>query len=378
MIAAFSLAFALVFSAAAPAEPLVLPHLGYTVDLPEGWRMIDGPEGGAQSFADPTGTAILQVFSFPAGRFASSEEMARVIGGSLGAEGEGAPYLYSGRDATISEVIFPAGRAPARGYGVFLRGGSGDYALLAFAPEAFYKGHHDAMLSALDSFCPDAELSLAPGPVGQFVSSFPAQRDLSIPLSVGGRPLQLRASADEQAAGQDLVEREARILAAESQRFLAAWRRFFRVVYRDNFLRVASIGQDLKASLAALAPRARAEAVLAWIQGFRYARTGTLSDLTSPLACLAEAAGDCDSRALLYTMLLHHMGLDAVLLVSTQYQHSAVGVGVEGPGARIAAAGRSYVFAEVTDKVALGMVAKEQADPKGWNPIVLGKVSVQR
>ncbi len=353
------------------AEPLAVGSLGYAVDLPEGWRMIEGAEGSVQSFADPSRTALLQVFSFASGSFASSEELARVIGERLGAKGEGAAYLYSGADATIADLRFAAGRTPARGYAVFLRGDPTDYALLAFAPEASFWQHHDALLSALDSFCPQARLGNAPGPVAQFASPFPAQREGSVTIAVGGHTLTVPTGADEQDAGQDLVEREARILAAETRRFLPAWQRFFRVIYRDNLLRLASVGEQLAVVLSDLEPRARAEALLAWIQGFRYARTGTVSDLSSPLRCLAEAAGDCDSRALLYVMLLHHMGLDAVLLVSTEYRHSAVGVAVEGAGARISAAGRSYVFAEVTDKVALGLVASDQADPKGWIPVVL-------
>jgi len=371
-------AFLLALVAVAPAEPLAVRQLGYTLDLPEGWRMIDGPEGRAQSFADATETAILQVFSFPAGSFASSEEMAEVIGGKLGAKGEGAPYLYSGRDATLSEMFFAAGTIPARGYGVFVRGQSTDYALLAFAPETHYQRHHDAMLSALDSFCPEDDLRSAPGPIGQFGSRFPAERAASRALSIGGRSLTLRTSADEQAASQDLVEREARIMAAEKERFLEAWQRYFRVIYRDNYLRLTSIGEELKAALHGGTPRARAETILAWIQGFKYVRSGTLSDLTSPLACLAEASGDCDSRALLYVMLLHHLGIDSVLLVSTQYQHSAVGVGVDGSGARVTVNGRGYVFAEVTDQVALGLVAQDMADPKGWTPVVLGKAPALR
>lgn len=357
----------------APAEPLVVRPLGYTLDLPEGWRMLEGPGGTVQSFADSTETAVLQVFSFAAGSFGSSEEMARVLGERLGAKGEGAAYLYSGRDATISDLRFSAGRVPARGYAVFMRGsgGSTDHALLAFAPETSYRAFHDALLSALDSFCPEPGLSSAPGPVGQFASPFPAVRQGSATVTVGGHALKMRTSADEQEAGQDLVEREARILAAEKRRFLPAWQRFFRIIYRDNLLRLASIGEQLAVAFGDLEPRARAEAVLAWIQGFAYARTGTLSDLSSPLRCLAESAGDCDSRALLYVMLLHHMGFDAVLLVSSRYQHSAVGVGVAGPGARITASGRTYVFAEVTDRVALGLVARDQADPGGWIPVVL-------
>jgi hypothetical protein len=366
----------LLAAALAAALPLSVTGAGYTLDLPEGWRMVVGPGGSVQSFVDPTESAVLQVYSFDYGSFASSEEMAQVIGDKLHAEGEATPYLYSGRDATLGEVFFTTQSTRARGYAVFVRGaraGERDHALIAYAPETRYKAQHDALLSALDSFCPDPALSRAPGPVAQFASRFPAERPDSRTLSVGGRPIPLRTNADEIAAGQDFVEREARILAAEKKAFAPAWQRYFRLIYRDNFLRATSVGDELRAALNGQSARVQAETLLAWIQGFRYVRTGTLSDLTSPLACLADASGDCDSRALLYVILLHHVGVDAVLLVSTRYQHSAVGVGVDGPGARVAVDGRPYVFAEVTDKVALGRVAADQSDARAWIGVDLGR-----
>ena len=368
--AAAAAVLALAVPATLRGEPMAIA--GYTVDLPAGWRLVDGAEGRLQSFADASDTAVLQVSSFAAGGFASSAEMAKVIGTKLGAAGDAASYLYSGRDATIFDMSFRAGSIPARGYGVFLRGGRTDYALLAFAPAAWYESHEDVLLSALDSFCPDPSLRLAPGPISQFASRFPAERGESRTLSVGGRPVTLATSADERAAGQDLAEREARILAAEKVHMVEAWRRSFRMIYRDSYLRLASFAQELEALPLADAPRGRAEALLAWIQGFRYLRTGTVADLTAPLACLADAAGDCDSRALLYVILLHHLGIDAVLLVSPKYGHSAAGVAVAGPGARITVDGRSYVFAELTAQVALGLVAQDQSDANAWIPVPLG------
>jgi hypothetical protein len=61
-----------------------------------------------------------------------------------------------------------------------------------------------------------------------------------------------------------------------------------------------------------------------------------------------------------------------VLLVSPKYGHSAVGVAVPEPGARVAAGGRSYVFAELTAPVALGLVAQDQSDASAWIPVTLG------
>jgi hypothetical protein len=48
-------------------------------------------------------------------------------------------------------------------------------------------------------------------------------------------------------------------------------------------------------------------------------------------------------------------------------------VGVAGAGARLSVGGRSYLFAELTDRVALGLVPEEMADPDGWIPVALGE-----
>jgi transglutaminase-like putative cysteine protease len=191
-------------------------------------------------------------------------------------------------------------------------------------------------------------------------------------VELGERSLELALDREEGGATQVLIEREARILAADEILSLEAWSRYYRVIYRDNSQRLVEFSRQLRTALQGLEPRAQAEELLDWIQGFHYYRTGTLSDLTSPLTCLATGAGDCDSRALLYVTFLHQIGIDAVLLVSTEYRHSAVAVDVQGTGARLTIGEKSYVFAEVTDQVALGLVDRSMADPAGWIPIPLG------
>jgi len=112
--------------------------------------------------------------------------------------------------------------------------------------------------------------------------------------------------------------------------------------------------------------------MLNFVQNFRFMRTGTTADLLSPLSAAARLAGDCDSRGLLYLILLHHIDIDSILLVSTRYSHSAVGIGIPGKGAKIKYDGRYYLYAEVTDNVAIGRVPRSMADPSGWIPIKLG------
>ena len=109
------------------------------------------------------------------------------------------------------------------------------------------------------------------------------------------------------------------------------------------------------------------------VQNFEYYRTGTVSDLTSPIETAYNMSGDCDSRAILFIILLDYFGIDSVLLVSTEYSHSAAGVDIQGEGAKIRFNNKDYLFAELTSIVDLGLVDITMADPSGWITIPLGE-----
>ena len=108
-----------------------------------------------------------------------------------------------------------------------------------------------------------------------------------------------------------------------------------------------------------------------FIQNFKFTRT-TVTDITSPLDSLYSFTGDCDSRTLLLTIILHQIGIDAVLLVSTKYKHSAIGINLGGDGARIKYNNNSYLYTELTDVVDIGLVPKDTADLSAWIPMKIG------
>ncbi len=106
--------------------------------------------------------------------------------------------------------------------------------------------------------------------------------------------------------------------------------------------------------------------LLSWIQDYKYYRTGTLSDFLSPVTCFVQEKGDCDSRALLYIILLKHYGIDAILMVSSVYSHSLAGVAVDGKGARFTLNKVPYLIAETTAQVSIGLIDQKMADPAKW------------
>ena len=146
-----------------------------------------------------------------------------------------------------------------------------------------------------------------------------------------------------------------------------AWARYYRVIYRDSYLRLAELSRAISRALGQGASREdQAAALLAWLQEFSYRRTGSLSDLLSPLATVATRSGDCDARALVYAIVLSHLGIDAVVLVSSVYSHAVAAARVQTRGLGLILDGERYVLAETTKKVGLGWIAEEQRDLSKW------------
>ncbi len=372
-------AVALVLAAPhADAHQFRNPSVGYVVDVPAGWEIAEAATPEVVSFVDPKGVAVFQVFSFAGERFATAEEIGHFISNQLGASGDAVPFVFNGREALFADLSFSSGEPRFRGYYVFLERPDVDYAVMAFAEESNYEAYHDFLLSTVDSFAADEAGRLTPGPVSQFYYAYPPPNPAPQRFSFEGTELSLQLDPEETEATQLLIEREARILTAygverwgEGGDWVEAWKRFYRVIYRDNVDRLAGLASSLEDYFRAKGvPRSEIPArLLAWLQDFDYSRTGTLSDLLSPTTCLVNGTGDCDALGLVYVIILHHLDFDAILLVSHQYAHALAGVVVEGSGARYEHNGKSYLLAEFTADVAMGMIPRSMADPAGWIPV---------
>ena len=135
-------------------------------------------------------------------------------------------------------------------------------------------------------------------------------------------PIRFAAGDGEAEANQTVIEREARILASVREGIPEAWRRFYRIIYRDTYMRLLPLAESLAREGATPA------SLLAWFQDFSYTRTGSLADFQSPLACVLSSTGDCDSLGLAYVILLHQLGYNAILMVSSEYSHAMAAVDI--------------------------------------------------
>jgi len=371
--------FLLIFlltSVIAGAEEFHIEKYDYFLDVPAGWQVYDVSDISRVVFANSSLTAVAQVVSMAGESYQSADAMYEELRTEIGAEGEAAPFLFSGRDSVFSDLGFISNGNKMRGYFVFINGRESDFILMAFSGIAYYEETHDFLLSVLDSFSPNIREKYHPGPVSQFYYPFPGSDKQQRVVVINNRQGSIPYDQKEVAATQVLIEREARMLASyeEKENRVEAWQRYYRMIYRDNYHRLDNLHQFLKNIFRTGGAGATdlPHGLLAWVQGFSYSRTGTLADLQSPLSSALARMGDCDSRSLLYTMLLHHFKIDALLLVSARYSHSLAGVNVPGQGARVHFDDNSYLIAETTAQVDLGLIDRDMADPSGWIPVPLG------
>ena len=97
------------------------------------------------------------------------------------------------------------------------------------------------------------ESRVYPGPVSQFFYPFPgARRASEHRLPFLDRPVPFAVDPGAEDVGEGLVDRESRILepygALDEEVAHDAWRRYFRQIYRDNYMRLAPVAEEVERS----------------------------------------------------------------------------------------------------------------------------------
>ncbi|MBN2444540.1 MAG: hypothetical protein JXJ04_24475 [Spirochaetales bacterium] len=352
-------------------EDVAVEGYDYSLDIPEGWELYDAEDLSRITFTDPTHSIILQTIVYPGDKYFKALEIFDTIKKQLKAEGEGARFLFNMKDSVIAELSFNTKTIATKGYFIFINGTDYDYVIFCFTSVDQYDSSLAFILSSLDSFSLNKQGKLLPGPISQFVYPFPGPQQKEVDLPFQKKNLSLLIDENEFEASQTVIEREAIILATYQEYNPEAWERFFRMIYRDTYHRLDVLYTALEIEFQKQGKNKKEMivAILSWLQDFTYTRTETLADFLSPLTAAFRHEGDCDSRAILYLILLHHMKADAVLFVSSKYSHSAVGIHYDilnQQGAFMEFEGKKYLYAELTAKVDIGKIAADVADPSGW------------
>jgi hypothetical protein len=405
----------------ASPSPFFSPTWAFRIDPPEGYELSGGNGKDRFSFRSSQG-AGLDMVVYTGETYSSLEALVKDAAGRLKNRGEISYFNYRNKKAALIELEFPGdgqGEGPSggssggsrrtliRGWGfcVELAGEpAGDRTspkgrplllALAYGPG----DREDLMvlhLSALDSIAPTEADRYAPGPVTEF--AYPRGAVKKTPLK--GFALEALFYEHDAEAAQALVDREfavLRIYAAGGQ-WREAWIRFYRAIYRDSFERLANAAFVLERHWApslrnapSPAPGASdikdresgdkesrdrgkrefASKVLEWVQSFTYERNRLGSDFVNVVSAAAEGRGDCDSRALLWAIVLKHSNISSAMMVSREFNHAMGLADLAGSGARFETGGVNWLTAETTSRVPLGLIAKDMSEISKWLGIIL-------
>jgi hypothetical protein len=362
----------------AQATPLYSPTWGFRLDLPEDYEYIDGDGRDRFSFVNPDGAVFdLVVYSAQPGRaapYSSTEAMAADVQRRIGSSGDISTFDYNHKKAAIFDLAFinPAdGRTPMNGWGLALEleGVQNREAPLLLALVYGPATRQDLMvlyLSVLDSIAPREADRFFPGPITEF--AYPRETRVRYALWDLGEEALFYAEDEE--ASQALIEREFEVLKryADSPFWEEAWIRYYRAVYRDSYERLANAAFIIERKFNAPNTDSRdfADLVLDWVQCFNYERNLEGSDFVNLVSAVLDGRGDCDTRAMLWALILNYSNIKAAIMVSPVYGHAMGLADLGGAGARFELEGKLLLVAETTDRIPIGLIAEDQSNTDYW------------
>ncbi|MDR0722659.1 MAG: hypothetical protein LBF75_07720, partial [Treponema sp.] len=360
------------------ALPMVSPTWGFRIDPPEGYQLTGGDGKDRFSFRFLEEEAQLDVVVYagalqPDGSrsknpYASAAALAADVQRRLNNQGDSKPFTYRDKQAVLMGLRFSGSDGLSQGWGLCIELESPDPAgekplLLALAYGPVRRGNiPDIHFSALDSLVPTPQERLVPGPITEY--QYPRGTQQQVPLA--GLTVEARIYEHDAAAAQALVDREFRILRRyiASPMWKEAWIRFYRAIYRDSFDRLAHAAFILERfwNIPELEDRDLAEKALNWVQSFTYERNLLGSDFVNLVSAAVEGRGDCDSRALLWAIILEQANIPAAIMVSPHYGHAMGLADLPGTGARFTLEGTAWLVAETTSSVALGRISAQMSE----------------
>ncbi|MDR1566159.1 MAG: hypothetical protein LBS48_02605 [Treponema sp.] len=365
----------------AGGSPLYSPTWGFRLDLPEDYEFSGGDGKNTFSFTTGDGACLdLAVYSQGSGRnqYQSAEALAKDVQRRLSGSGGIDVFEYRRKEAAIMELSFSAGKQMS-GWGLCIElGDIGDrpqnakqsfLLALAFGP-AERKDLQQLYFSALDSIIPEDSDRHYPGPITDY--SYPREKRKLMPLA--GLDAEAWFYEEDAEAAQALVDREFAVLRryASSPVWKEAWTRFYRAIYRDSYDRLinAAFIVERKLNVPPLENRDFAHSLLQWVQSFKYERNLIGSDFVNLVSAAIEGRGDCDSRALLWAVMLNQADIPAAIMVSREYSHAMGLAELPGGGAHFTVEGKQWLVAETTARVSISLIGEKVSDISGWLGIV--------
>jgi hypothetical protein len=94
------------------------------------------------------------------------------------------------------------------------------------------------------------------------------------------------------------------------------------------------------------------------------------SDFVNLVSAVTQGRGDCDSRAMLWALILAQADIPAAIMVSREHSHAMGLADIAGTGARFEAEGIKWLVAETTAKVDIGLIGQNVSDIESWLGVI--------
>jgi hypothetical protein len=354
-------------------EPLHSPAWGFRIDLPEGYEFTEGNSKDRFSFEGPGGGKFdIAVYN---GTFKTLKNLVDDTTRRLQNKGDVSFFEYNDKLAALMELHFSGND----GWGLCVELTNGEqnpntpmFLALAYGP-AGKKELELLHMSALDSIVPSEAERRYPGPIIEF--GFP--RGEAKRTKLAGSGLEAWIHENDAEAAQALIDREFNILNRYQflENWQEAWIRFYRAIYRDSWDRLSDAVFQLERNWNVPTPetnenRSLAEKALAWVQGFKYERDLMGSDFVNLVSAVTQGRGDCDSRAMLWAIILAQADIPAAMMVSREYSHAMGLADLPGTGAHFEAGSKKWLVAETTAAVDIGLIGQDVSNIESWLGII--------
>ncbi|MDR1867541.1 MAG: hypothetical protein LBQ77_04670 [Treponema sp.] len=345
------------------AEPLSSATWGFQIDIPEDFSFVEGDAINSFGFQFPNG-AFLVLRIYNDGR--TLDTAVSTATRQLNNNGQIVFFDYYRKKAALLALQFQ--NYNGEGLCIELAQQGTTTPILLALVYSTKEGSSIRLFhrSVLNSIIPTPAEQLLPGPVS--IAEYPRKTRISVPIY--GTSLHAFVYDNDAEAAQAVVDMEFEVMNSytDSPHWQNAWKRMYRMLYRDSFDRIANIAFMLERlwQQPETDIRVTAQQALNWVQSFTYERETNDSDFVNVVTAAIEGRGDCDSRVLLWAIVIEQAGIPSAIMVSKKHSHALGLADIPGDGARFPLGDKYWLVAETTDSVELGKIAKEMSIQEDW------------
>lgn len=369
------------------AETISDSVYSYSLDIPEGFELTDiSDDQMSYHFTHPNYPVHFIIKIYDKSSYNSANKVLEFALKKLSASMEIDSFTWNNEyECAISDFSMTLDKkysgwaicAPLKMQGAYVT-------VIAYSTAETRQSCNPFIMSILNSLCTDEKYFCYPGIIASY--AFPQEGSRNISLNIGGQTVNTQIDKSDIEAAQFVLEMEYSVLLlyAKHNLWKEAWQRYYRLVYRDSFGRLAQFSTDVIKTLIPVCAKqspsnpdlAYAQTILSWVQTFDYRRdntTASSTDFTNLPEVLCGQGNDCDSRSMLVCVLLRAAGLESFMLISREYSHAMAAFENPAPGQKyeVEGTGREFLMGETTAKVTWGTIAQDHADRSKWIPVIL-------